>query len=74
MPIAGTEAVLGAAIATAVVSNRPDETMPVSNAELTAIWTAISKEIIDQFVAEATIVGTVTSGAGAGGAIDGTIT
>ena len=61
MPLAGTEAVLGKAIADAIKAIRPDNDAPVTDNQLELIWTAASKEIIDHFVAN-TVVNTATTG------------
>lgn len=73
MPIGGTEQALGNAIANAILSLRPDETSPVSNAQLIEIWVSVSAEIINHIVANAQVTGVVTGGAGSGGPVTGTI-
>jgi len=67
MPITGTEAILGAAIEQAVRNARPDETQNITNAQLVVIFTAMSKEIIDHFVANALVEVQVNGATGTGG-------
>lgn len=64
---------MGQAIAAAVSSAAPPPGQAISPAQLEAMWIAISQAIIDEFVANGQVIGTVTSGAGAGGAVEGTI-
>jgi hypothetical protein len=46
----------------------------LSTTQLAKIAEAIANAVVDEFEQNAQVVGTVTSGAGAGGAITGTIT
>ncbi len=66
--------VWGPAVATAVAAITPPAGTPISPAQIAAIWVAITTAHDTHISANAAVAGTVTSGAGTGGAVVGTVT
>jgi hypothetical protein len=64
---------LGTAITNAIAANIPNPTAAVTGAQLEAVWQAVAMAIVDHITSNALVTGTVTSGAGAGGSVTGTI-
>lgn len=65
--------VWGAAVASAVQAQGITAGTPITGAQLTAIWQAICGAHDTHITNNAAVSGTVTTGAGAGGSVTGTV-
>jgi hypothetical protein len=63
----------GSAVAAYIQANKPTAGTPVTIAQLTALWQGIVAILDTDIATNALVAGTVTSGLGAGGTVEGTV-